>query len=104
MGVLDFAGGTVVHMSAGLAALSGAFLLRKKKKIEEKPANIPFVILGTGLLWFGWFGLIAGSALGANFDAVIAFANTNLASATSMITGSFMNDFFGRKCLLLEHA
>lgn len=92
-GVLDFAGGTVVHMSAGLAALAGAVFLGKRKKIEEKPANIPFVILGTGLLWFGWFGFNAGSALGANFDAVVAFANTNLASATSMITWIFFDRF-----------
>ena len=78
-GVLDFAGGTVVHLSAGLAALAGAIYLGKRKKMIEEPANIPFVILGTGLLWFGWFGFNAGSALGANIDAVIAFANTNLA-------------------------
>lgn len=96
-GVIDFAGGTVVHMSAGLAALSGALFLGKRKKIEEKPANIPFVILGTGLLWFGWFGFNAGSALGANFDAVVAFANTNLASATSMITWIFYDRFTNRK-------
>jgi Amt family ammonium transporter len=95
--VIDFAGGTVVHMSAGLAALSGALFLGKRKKIEEKPANIPFVILGTGLLWFGWFGFNAGSALGANFDAVVAFANTNLASATSMITWIFYDRFTNRK-------
>lgn len=92
-GVIDFAGGTVVHISAGLAALAGAFFLGKRKKTEEKPANIPFVILGTGLLWFGWFGFNAGSALGANFDAVVAFANTNLASATSMITWIFFDRF-----------
>ena len=55
------------------------------------------MILGTGLLWFGWFGFNAGSALGANFDAVIAFANTNLASATSMITWIFYDRFLGRK-------
>ena len=96
-GVIDFAGGTVVHMSAGLAALAGALFLGKRKKIEEKPANIPFVILGTGLLWFGWFGFNAGSALGANQDAVIAFANTNLASATSMITWIFFDRFIGAK-------
>ena len=96
-GVIDFAGGTVVHMSAGLAALSGALFLGKRKKSEEKPANIPFVILGTGLLWFGWFGFNAGSALGANFDAVVAFANTNLASATSMITWIFYDRFTNRK-------
>jgi len=85
-GVLDFAGGTVVHMSAGIAALASAIYLGKRKEKLEKPANIPFVILGTGLLWFGWFGFNAGSDLGANTDAVIEFANTNLASAASMIT------------------
>jgi len=96
-GVIDFAGGTVVHMSAGLAALAGALFLGKRKTIIEKPANIPFVILGTGLLWFGWFGFNAGSALGANFDAVVAFANTNVASATSMITWLFFDRFTNRK-------
>ncbi len=96
-GVLDFAGGTVVHMSAGIAALTGAIYLGKRKKRIERPANIPFVILGTGLLWFGWFGFNAGSALGANYDAVIAFANTNLASAASMITWLFFERFNNRK-------
>ncbi|MDB9990603.1 ammonium transporter [Flavobacteriales bacterium] len=96
-GVLDFAGGTVVHMSAGLAAFAGAIFLGQRKKIIEKPANIPFVILGTGMLWFGWFGFNAGSALGANYDAVVAFANTSLASATSMITWIFYDRFSNRK-------
>ena len=96
-GVLDFAGGTVVHMSAGIAALAGAIYLGKRKERIEKPANIPFVILGTGLLWFGWFGFNSGSALGANTDAVIAFANTNLASATSMLTWIFLERFQNRK-------
>lgn len=96
-GVLDFAGGTVVHLSAGLAALAGAIYLGKRKKMIEEPANIPFVILGTGLLWFGWFGFNAGSALGANIDAVKAFANTNLASATSMITWIFLDRMLNKK-------
>ncbi len=96
-GVLDFAGGTVVHMSAGIAALAGALYLGKRKEQIERPANIPFVILGTGLLWFGWFGFNSGSALGANTDAVIAFANTNLASAASMITWIFLDRFQNRK-------
>lgn len=96
-GVLDFAGGTVVHMSAGIAALAGAIYLGKRKEKIERPANIPFVILGTGLLWFGWFGFNAGSALGANGDAVIAFANTNLASAASMMTWIFLDRFQNRK-------
>src|SRR5688572_11860307 len=67
-GVLDFAGGTVVHMSAGFAALAASIYLRTKgeAKAHISPANIPFVLLGTGLLWFGWFGFNAGSALGAN--------------------------------------
>ena len=76
MGVLDFAGGTVVHMSAGWAALAAAMYLKKRKTLELKeihpPANIPFVLLGTGLLWFGWFGLNAGSALSASPLAVTA--------------------------------
>lgn len=96
-GVLDFAGGTVVHMSAGFAALAGAFFLGKRKQESHEPANVPFIILGTGLLWFGWFGFNSGSALGANEDAVIAFANTNLASASAMITWIFLERFHNRK-------
>jgi len=96
-GVLDFAGGTVVHMSAGFAALAGAIYLGKRKKKEHEPANIPFIILGTGLLWFGWFGFNAGSSLGANAEAVAAFANTNLASAAGMITWIFYDRFQNRK-------
>jgi Amt family ammonium transporter len=96
-GILDFAGGTVVHMSAGFAALAGAMFLGKRKEVALSPANVPYVILGTGLLWFGWFGFNAGSALGANPDAVIAFANTNIASATAMITWIFYERMLGRK-------
>ena len=96
-GVLDFAGGTVVHMSAGFAALAGAVFLGKRKVLIEHSINVPYVILGTGLLWFGWFGFNAGSALGANADAVIAFANTNIASATAMITWVFYERMLGRK-------
>ena len=96
-GVLDFAGGTVVHMSAGFAALAGAIYLGKRKHALEHNANVPYVILGTGLLWFGWFGFNAGSALGANADAVIAFANTNIASATAMIAWIFYERLRGRK-------
>jgi len=97
LGVLDFAGGTVVHMSAGFAALAGAIFLGQRKDSVNQPANIPFVILGTGLLWFGWFGFNSGSALGANGVAVKAFANTNLASATAMITWVFYERYQNRK-------
>ncbi len=97
LGVLDFAGGTVVHMSAGFAALAGAVFLGPRKVERLEHANIPFIILGTGLLWFGWFGFNAGSALGANSDAVLAFANTHFASASGMITWMFFERFQGRK-------
>jgi Amt family ammonium transporter len=80
-GVLDFAGGTVVHMSAGWAALAGAIFLGKRKVKKTNPARITYVLLGTGLLWFGWFGFNAGSALSANGIAVNAFVVTNSAAA-----------------------
>ena len=97
-GVLDFAGGTVVHISAGLAALAGAmFLGRRKNAAESLPVNIPYVILGTGLLWFGWFGFNAGSALAANGLAVKAFVNTNLASAVAAISWIMMDTVKGKK-------
>lgn len=87
MGVLDFAGGTVVHMSAGWAALAGALYLKRRQSHVEAvilpPANIPYVLLGTGLLWFGWFGFNAGSAVGASPLAAIAFATTNTAAASA---------------------
>jgi Amt family ammonium transporter len=99
MGVLDFAGGTVVHMSAGLAALAGAMILGRRKPSEAPhvPANIPFVLLGTGMLWFGWFGFNAGSALAANETAVSAFLTTNTASAAAMLSWIFFDCLKGRK-------
>ena len=88
-GVLDFAGGTVVHMSAGFAALAGAIVLGRRQSHEDggvhAPANIPYVLLGTGMLWFGWFGFNAGSALAANATAAMAFATTHTASASAML-------------------
>jgi len=98
-GVLDFAGGAVVHISAGFAALAGALALgrRKKHKQEENPANISYVLLGTGMLWFGWFGFNSGSALGANADAIMAFATTNTASAISMFTWIVIEGMKGNK-------
>ncbi len=87
-GVLDFAGGTVVHMSAGLAALAGAVFLgpRRAELVHGHGAsNIPYVLLGTGMLWFGWFGFNAGSSLGANAASAGAVATTNTASAAAML-------------------
>ncbi len=101
MGVLDFAGGTVVHMSAGWAALAGAILLgRRKSHVNNEPhapANVPFVLLGTGMLWFGWFGFNAGSALAANGTATLAFATTNTASASAMLGWMFFDWMRGNK-------
>jgi len=100
-GVLDFAGGTVVHMSAGFAALAGAIYMGRRKvhlaSEHTKPANIPFVLLGTGMLWFGWFGFNAGSALAANDTATLAFINTNTASAAAMLAWVFFDAARGRR-------
>ena len=101
MGVKDFAGGTVVHMSAGWAALAGAMFLGRRKIHRENqahsPANVPFVILGTGMLWFGWFGFNAGSSLAADGRAVTAFATTNTASAAAMLGWIFFDWLKGHK-------
>jgi Amt family ammonium transporter len=86
LGALDFAGGTVVHINAGIAALATALIIGKRKNLEKNiptPHNMPFVILGTALLWFGWFGFNAGSALAANGLAVNAFVVTNTAAAAA---------------------
>ncbi len=95
MGVLDFAGGTVVHISAGCAALAGALVLKRRQShIDNKeipPANIPYVLIGTGLLWFGWFGFNAGSALAANSVAVSAFATTNTSAAAAGLSWMFFD-------------
>lgn len=96
-GVKDFAGGTVVHMSAGFAALAGVLVLGKRKNSEHIPTNIPFVLLGTGMLWFGWFGFNAGSALASNGTAAMAFATTTIASASAMVTWIFFDRINGRK-------
>lgn len=100
-GVLDFAGGTVVHMAAGLAALAGSIFLGPRTDFRpgqsHSPANVPFVLLGTGMLWFGWFGFNAGSALAANSVAVIAFLNTNTASAAAMLAWIAFDRLRGRK-------
>lgn len=95
-GVKDFAGGTVVHMSAGFAALAGALVLGNRKNPHHEPSNIPYVLLGTGMLWFGWFGFNAGSALSANASAATAFGTTTIASASAMMTWIFFDRINGR--------
>lgn len=98
-GVLDFAGGTVVHMSAGFAALAGAIFLGPRRDYQQQfhPANIPFVLLGASMLWFGWFGFNAGSALASNAIATVSLMNTNIASAAAMIGFILFDVAMGRK-------
>jgi len=86
LGALDFAGGIVVHINAGIAALITSIVIGKRKNLDHSPPiphNLPFVVLGTALLWFGWFGFNSGSALAANGIAVNAFVVTNTAAATA---------------------
>ncbi len=89
LGALDFAGGTVVHVNAGIAALVGALLLGKRKEKALLPNNLTLVVTGAGLLWFGWFGFNAGSALAANGLAGAAFINTNTATAVAALSWMF---------------
>src|SRR3954470_5952339 len=87
-GALDFAGGTVVHVNAGIAALAVVLVLGRRKGWPGEampPHNLPFTLLGMGILWFGWFGFNAGSALAANGTAVQAFVNTHMAAAAAML-------------------
>jgi Amt family ammonium transporter len=97
LGVLDFAGGTVVHMSAGWAALASALYLKKRHEVSHSPARITYVMIGTGLLWFGWFGFNAGSAFGANQLAVTALATSTTASAAAGLTWIFFDMLRGKK-------
>src|SRR5690242_10728067 len=87
-GALDFAGGTVVHVNAGIAALAVVLVLGKRRgwpRHPMPPHSLPLTLIGTGILWFGWFGFNAGSALGANGLAAQAFMNTHLAAAAGML-------------------
>ena len=96
-GVLDFAGGTVVHMSAGIAALVGALYLKKRSNETHAPARISYVLLGTGLLWFGWFGFNAGSAYGANLLSANALGTTSTASAAAAFAWIILDAVRGKK-------
>ncbi|MBP39145.1 MAG: ammonium transporter [Dehalococcoidia bacterium] len=87
LGALDFAGGTVVHINAGIAAVVAAYLVGKRRGVDRgvEPHNVPFVILGAGILWFGWFGFNAGSGLAADGLAISAFLVTNTAAAVALV-------------------
>ncbi|HWZ28963.1 MAG TPA: ammonium transporter [Gemmatimonadales bacterium] len=93
-GALDFAGGTVVHISAGVSALVAARFLGPRRDFRRSPLaphSVPWVLVGAGLLWFGWFGFNAGSALAANGIATLAFVNTNAAAAAALVAWAFLD-------------
>ncbi|MCG6963029.1 MAG: ammonium transporter [Acidobacteria bacterium] len=96
-GVLDFAGGIVVHAIAGMAALASVFFVGKRRVVEKGPHSIPLVALGTGLLWFGWYGFNAGSELSVNHVTTLAFLNTDIAASFAAITWLFMAWIFEKK-------
>ncbi len=94
LGALDFAGGTVVHVNAAVAALTAALVLGPRKDYARQailPHNVPFTLLGAGLLWFGWFGFNAGSALAANGAAALAFVNTLFAPAATLVVWTLLD-------------
>jgi Amt family ammonium transporter len=100
LGALDFAGGTVVHVNAATAALVAALVIGQRKDYARQailPHNVPFVLLGAGLLWFGWFGFNAGSALAANGIATLAFVNTMLAPAATLVVWTLLDLFRSRR-------
>ena len=99
-GVKDYAGGSVVHMNSGLAALAAALFVGRRlrhKADPMEPHNIPFVVLGAGLLWFGWFGFNSGSALAAGGGATLAFVTTNTAAAMATVTWVALSMWFTKK-------
>ena len=104
LGVLDFAGGMVIHISSGVAALVVALMVGKRKNhgiLAYRPHNIPFVLLGASLLWFGWFGFNAGSAGAANEIAVRAFMTTNTSAAAGMLSWMILETIFNGKPTLV---
>jgi len=106
-GALDFAGGTVVHINAGVAGLMGAYVVGKRigwGRESMTPHNLPMTMIGASLLWFGWFGFNAGSALEANNSAVLAFMNTFLATACAVLSWSFFEWLFKGKPSMLGAA
>jgi len=102
LGALDFAGGNVVHISSGVSALVAAIMLGKRKKLETiTPHNIPMTLIGAALLWFGWFGFNAGSALGINAVAMYAFINTNTSAAAAALAWCLCELMYRKKITCL---
>ena len=99
-GTLDYAGGLVIHVAAGVSALVLTLWLGgRPHKETTTPHNVPFVLLGTGMLWFGWFGFNAGSALSANYQASLALTNTQMGAACAMVTWNVLEIVFSKRGL-----
>ncbi len=101
LGALDFAGGTVVHINAGIAGLVGALILGKRKDTALIPSNLPMVVIGAGLLWFGWFGFNAGSAVASDALASVAWLNTNVATSVAALSWMFAEWLHAKKPTVL---
>lgn len=107
MGAMDFAGGTVVHVNAGFSALVAALMVGKRRDYGVQPLrphNLPFTLLGAGLLWFGWFGFNAGSAFSSGQLATVAFVNTNIATAAAMLTWMMLDQITRKEITALGGA
>ena len=107
LGALDFAGGTVVHVNAAAAAMVCAIVVGSRKDYARQailPQNVPFTLLGAGLLWLGWFGFNAGSALGANAVAALAFVNTMLAPVATLVVWTLIDLMRNRKATAIGAA
>jgi len=102
LGALDFAGGTVVHVNAGIAALATALYIGRRRSLKPfPPHNLPFTLIGSAMLWFGWFGFNAGSALAADGLAASAFMTTNTAAAAAALVWALMDSFANGKVTIL---
>jgi Amt family ammonium transporter len=102
LGALDFAGGTVVHVNAGIAALATALFIGRRTSLKPfPPHNLPFTLVGSAMLWFGWFGFNAGSALAADGIAASAFMTTNTAAAMAALVWALMDSFVNGKVTIL---
>jgi Amt family ammonium transporter len=102
LGALDFAGGTVVHVNAGIAALATALYIGRRRSLKPfPPHNLPFTLIGSAMLWFGWFGFNAGSALAADGLAASAFMTTNTAAAAAALVWALMDSFVNGKVTIL---
>jgi Amt family ammonium transporter len=105
LGVLDFAGGTVVHINAGFAALAAALVIGKRNNLKALPPhNLPYTLIGAAMLWFGWFGFNAGSALAADGIAANAFMTTNVAAAAAALMWPILDQMVNRKPTILGAA